>query len=119
MNILKATFFFSIVCLTTQESLAADNLKACIKYQRDDYSWSHGYAVRGFTISGSELNSFARENGYKANYRNYSTYFIVTWDTGGYISLDIDSTYLPSYEKLVTDQGDRNWKIKEGWDYCD
>ena len=99
--------------------VATDDLKACIKYQRADYSWSHAYAVRGFTISGSELNSFARENGYKADYRSYSTYFIVPWDAGGYISLDIGSSYLPSYEKQVKDQNDINWKIKEGWNYCD
>lgn len=119
MNILKTILLFPIVCLAGHESLATDDLKACIKYQRADYSWSHAYAVRGFTISGSELNSFARENGYKADYRSYSTYFIVPWDAGGYISLDIGSSYLPSYEKQVKDQNDINWKIKEGWNYCD
>ena len=48
-----------------------------------------------------------------------TTYFIVPWDNGGYISLDIGSSYVPSYEKIVTDQNNINWKIKEGWNYCD
>jgi hypothetical protein len=119
MNILKAISLSLLLCLPSYESFAADDLKACIKYQRADYSWSHAYAVRGFTVSGSDLNSFAREKGYKANYSSYSTYFIVPWDSGGYVSLDIGSSYLPSYEKQVKDQNNITWKIKEGWNYCD
>ena len=61
MNILKAISLSLILCLPSYESYAADDLKACIKYQRADYTWSHAYAVRGFTVSGSDLNAFARE----------------------------------------------------------
>ncbi|MBQ3774520.1 MAG: hypothetical protein II847_00115 [Ruminobacter sp.] len=108
-----------IMDATLHPALAESDIKACIKFQRQDYSWSHAYAVRGFTISGYDLNRFAREKGYKAHYSSYSTYFIVPWDNGGYISLDIGSSYVPSYEKIVTDQNNINWKIKEGWNYCD
>lgn len=98
---------------------ADDEKKACVKYQRSDYSWSQGYAVRGFTVSGSDLNNYARKNGYNSSYRNYGSYFIITWDNGGYIALDVGSNYLPSYEREVKDQNNRTWKIKEGWNWCD
>lgn len=58
---------------TLHPALAESDIKACIKFQRQDYSWSHAYAVRGFTISGYDLNRFAREKGYKAHYSSYST----------------------------------------------
>ena len=77
------------------------------------------FTLKQVGISSYDLNRFAREKGYKAHYSSYSTYFIVPWDNGGYISLDIGSSYVPSYEKIVTDQNNINWKIKEGWNYCD
>lgn len=119
MNIFKYVLMSLVLCLITSESFADEDLKACIKYRRADYSWSHGYAVRGFTVKGSDLNQFARKHGYKADYRSYSTYFIVPWESGGYISLDIGSSYLPSYEKEVRDQNDITWRIKKDWNYCD
>lgn len=51
MKILKAISVSLFLCLPSYESFAADDLKACIKYQRADYTWSHAYAVRGFTAN--------------------------------------------------------------------
>ena len=39
-----------IMDATLHPALAESDIKACIKFQRQDYSWSHAYAVRGFTV---------------------------------------------------------------------
>lgn len=98
--------------LFLSNAYAEDLKKACIKYQRADYK------VYGSSVQGHEINAYARANGYKSDYNDYSTYFIVTFDAGGYVALDVGS-YLPSYETEVSDQAGMKWKIKSGWYNCD
>lgn len=111
-----SVFIFSSIAVDAFAEL--DNSKACIKYQRADYSWSRGYSVRGFFINGSELNVFARKNGYESNNKSNTIYFVVPWKQGGYTSLDIGRGFLYSYEEEVRDQNAKKWKIKKGWDRC-
>lgn len=105
---------FSFFCLVGANA-SDDPVKACVKYQRADYSWSHGYSVTGFLLDGSELNRLAET--YK--YQSYRTYYVIIWKEGGYSALDLyPYSDLRSYEQDVEDQRDRKWRIKEGWDYC-
>lgn len=114
---MKKLFCSCLLLLFIHPGLAyslEENVKACVRYQRADYSWSHGYKVTGFVVSGSELNSIART--YK--YNNYSEYYVIPWQEGGYSALKLPYGGLSSFSKEVEDQEQKTWEIKEGWDFC-
>ena len=118
MKHIIGAIIFSIIGSSWSPACADNDLKACIKYQHSDYTWSHEYAVKGYTVKGYEINKQARDKGYKSDYNDYATYFIVGFSNGGYISLELDSGYLPSFDKEVYDQSGTKWKIREGWYRC-
>lgn len=95
---------------------AEEPIKACVKYQRSDYSWSNGYKASGFLLSGSELNSATNQSKYKS----YSKYFVIPWKEGGYTALELPSytSSLSTYDTNTEDQRGRKWQIKDSWTYC-
>lgn len=114
---MKKLFCACLLLLFVQPNLAyslEENVKACVKYRRADYSWSHGYKVTGFVLSGSELNSIART--YK--YNSYNEYYVIPWKEGGYSALTLPFGGLSSFSREVEDQEQKMWGIKEGWDFC-
>lgn len=104
---------FSFFCLVGANA-SDDPVKACVKYQRADYSWSHGYSVTGFLMEGDELNDLAETS----KYTSYRTYYVILWKEGGYSALELSSSYLSGFEQDVEDQRNRRWRIKKGWDFC-
>ena len=93
--------------------------EACVKYQRQDYSWSDSYKVKGIIMSGSELNDIARRNSYRSDYTSYKYYYVIPWQEGGYTALEIPyGSSLPSLELNTKDQRDTTWSLKEGWNFC-
>ena len=97
---------------------ATNTYRACVKYQRADYSWSDAYKVSGFIIPGDKLNDFARQYGYYSSYTAYKDYFVIPWKEGGYTSLEIGSLGLGMFMRETSDQRGNTWQIKDSWDYC-
>lgn len=64
---------FSFFCLVGANA-SDDPVKACVKYQRADYSWSHGYSVTGFLMEGDELNDLAETSKYTSYSLNFAEY---------------------------------------------
>ncbi|WP_277297052.1 hypothetical protein [Succinatimonas hippei] len=111
-------FFFNSQVLAEYEP-ETGLYKACIKYQRADFSWSDGYKIRGLIVTGEDLNSFAREQGYYHYYQSGYNYFVIPWENGGYTALELGySDNLPFYEENIEDHDGRTWSLQSGWDYC-
>ncbi len=104
--------------LFTTNAFAITGQKACMKYQRANSSWSKIYSVRGNTVNGYKLNSSARNKGYFAKYDDNTTYFVVSFKNGGYVSLPLKNEYLPTYYINTKDQAGKLWQIKAGWENC-
>lgn len=109
----RACLLLLFVLPNFAHSLEGD-VKACVKYQRSDYSWSNGYKVSGYLVSGSDLNSMA--NTYK--FSSYNDYFVILWKEGGYTALKLPYRDLPYSWRTVEDQRQGQWEIKEGWNSC-
>lgn len=105
----------AFLILSSGSAYALDTVKACVKYQRADYSWTHGYKIEGIYVNGADLNNFT--NTYK--YDSWATYFVIPWKEGGYTALNMDyQSELYSYEQTFKDQRDISWQVKEGWSFC-
>lgn len=122
MKISNLIIAAAAVCvpLICQAEYDSDGLyRACVKYQRSNYSWSNGYKVRGIIVKGDELNKFARKKGYYSNYSYSKNYFVIPWKEGGYSALElgyIDEPY--STWRDAKDQENDRWQIKGGWSFC-
>ncbi len=95
-------------------SLAGDALRACVKYQRSDGSWSHGYKVRGFVLKKEDLSArwlYAPKPG--------SHYFLVRWKKGGWSLITLDEGFVPERFACGEDQGGKRWRLKRGWASCE
>ena len=105
-----------LVATVSHSTAMANEFKACIKYQRADYSWSHGYKITGFVVDGDDLNDIV--GSYR--YHSWNKYFVIPWQEGGYTALELNSyeDTPPDYEREYRDQGKRHWKLKNGWDWC-
>ena len=67
-------------CALLSISANASELKeACVKYQRADESWSNGYKVKAFILTGSELNDVTDSS----HFDYYSHYLFIPWDNEG------------------------------------
>ena len=104
-------------CALLSISANASELKeSCVKYQRADYSWSHGYKVKAFILSGSELNDVTDSN----HFDDFYHYLFIPWDNEGFTILKLGySEQLSYYEKDFKDQNSRKWRVKAGWRLCD
>lgn len=109
-----ATCLLALLALPNLAYSLEGDVKACVKYQRSDYSWSNEYKVVGYLVSGSELNSMA--NTYK--FSSYDNYYVILWKEGGYTALKLPYRELPYSWRTVEDQRDKTWEIKEGWSSC-
>lgn len=107
---------FLVVAIGLCSTVSANEFRACAKYQRADYSWSHGYKITGFVVKGDDLNEIA--NTFK--YSVYRNYFVIPWKKGGYTALELNSyeDEPPIIEREYRDQRQRNWRLKNGWDWC-
>jgi len=119
-KMLVSTLIAFLILLCPLMAAQADPYKeACVKYQRQDYSWSDSYKVKGIIIKGSELNDIARRNSYRSDYTSYKYYYVIPWQEGGYTALEIPyGSSLPSFESNTKDQRDTTWSLKEGWSFC-
>lgn len=110
--------FLAFCGLSTTAFAAGGNVKACVRYERDDYSWSETNAVKGYFLSQNDVKNLAKRKGYDTDDFSYSSYFVVVWKEGGYTRLKLKNNKLYPYEIDVKDQHNRNWKIKQGWADC-
>lgn len=112
LKIAGTVLFLTLLSLTA----SATEYNACVKYQRSDYTWSHGYKITGFMIGGGDLNKAT--NSY--SYSDYNKYFVIPWRKGGYTALRLNSyeNTPPSIESQYTDQNGRIWRLQKGWNYC-
>ena len=99
---------------------ATNTYRACVKYQRADYSWSDAYTVSGYIIPGDKLNAFANQHGYYNSYKYYVEYFVIPWKEGGYTALELSPL---GFDNLIfmtntTDQRGNTWQIKNSWNFC-
>ena len=103
-------------CAWLSISANAYELKeACVKYQRADYSWSHGYKVKAFILNGSELNDVTGSS----HFDYYSHYLFIPWDNEGFTLLKLDyRDQISLFENDFEDQNSRKWRVKEGWSTC-
>ena len=94
---------------------ASEFIEACVKYQRADESWSHGYSVKAFILTGSELNDVTDSD----HFDYFRPYLFIPWDNEGYTLLKLDFREQISYfEHDIEDQNSRKWLVKEGWSFC-
>lgn len=95
---------------------AAVETKACAKYQKRDGSWSPAYRVKGFVISGKELNEQTQTDFYEAG----RYYYLITWRSGDFtiFALNNSQTRLSASHQAYRDENDRLWHAHEGWQPC-
>lgn len=94
---------------------ASELIEACVKYQRADESWSNGYKVKAFLLTGSELNNITDSS----HFDYYSHYMFIPWDNEWFTLLNIDFRgQITFYENDFEDQNSRKWRVKEGWSFC-
>lgn len=116
MNMLLKVCALILSAVMLASSAWAGEVQACAKYQRKDGTWSHGYKVRGYVMSGQELNQSVGSD----RYQTHANYFVVSWKNGGYTSIRLDFAEYepPEYEKKYFDQRRRTWSLKKGWIDC-
>lgn len=103
-------------CAWLSISANASELKeACVKYQRADESWSNGYKVKAFILTGSELNDVTGSN----HFDDFYNFLFIPWDNEGFTLLKLDyRDQISIFEKDFEDQNSRKWRVKEGWSTC-
>lgn len=94
---------------------ASELIEACVKYQRADESWSNGYKVKAFILTGSELNDVTGSN----HFYNFYHYLFIPWDNEGFTLFKLDyRDQISIFERDFEDQNSRTWLVKKGWNYC-
>ncbi len=94
---------------------ASELIEACVKYQRADYFWSHGYSVKAFILTGRELNDVTDSR----HFDNHDSYMFIPWNNEGFTLLKLGySERISIVEKDYKDQNSRKWRVKEGWGSC-
>ncbi len=102
-------FVLAIGIGVTRPAVASQREEVCVKYQTE-IGWSHGYAVQGNVVQGSELNVATGS----FQYDSFSTYVVVFWAQGEASILKVDFPYLSPLDQSATDQYGRQWEVSAG-----
>ena len=115
-KIFSALLLTAFTFLSVNAAQAAVEVKACAKYQKADQSWSPAYRVKGFVISGKELNEQTKT----AYYQESRHYYLILWRSGDYtiFALNEKQTRLSDEHRAYRDEDDRLWHAHAGWNPC-
>ncbi len=96
-----------------------EDVKGCAKYKRKDGTWSPSYRVKGMIIDGDSFNEWAKSKRYFSNYDEDNNYFVIFWNKGGYVALNIGNTKNSLFvERQTKDHRGRIWAIEGGIGAC-
>lgn len=114
---MKKIYLLGLLLLNISFVQAADQIRVCGKYQRMDSTWSHGYKLTGYYLTGSELDDQVNQNIADQTKK----YFLIKWRKGGYTFMEVGSNFLSAIQgssKIYRDQTGKPWEIRQGWNGC-
>ena len=82
-----------------------------------DSTWSHGYKLTGYYLTGSELDDQVNQNIADKTKK----YLLIKWRKGGYTFMEVGSNFLSAIQRsgeTYVDQTGKPWEIRQGWNNC-
>lgn len=97
--------------------LGSDRINVCMRYQRNDGTWSKRYTVYATLEYGWRLNELLHQSLYKPDIRHLVVHWRKT-DDYTVIPLNAGEARPPETFAAYRDSRTRPWELKTGWDGC-
>jgi len=110
---MKKVIFVITILFSTMS--IAEQVYACVQYQRQDMSWGDSYRVPADVYDGQDMLDATNDSRFKS----WQNYVIAEWPNGGYSLFEIPSYQddLPYSYMTTKDQNDRTYRFKEAPSY--